>query len=191
MKIAVIGAPNSGKSTLAARIYAELLEQGCSGAYLVHEEAKAWLGAGKTIDTFFDQREISEKQFEREQYAVKCGFTHLVCDSHGILGQVILNWRLQKFGKHEDEKDIPNFDREILKYTNWVNSQKYDMTIYVPLFSKEDGVNQFRIHDHAQSEEIDRLIRINLEYIDNVEKAPKQLKNRKHFIKCIAEKILE
>ena len=187
-KIGLIGSPNSGKSTLAARIHAELMERGINGSRLIPEFAIEFLGRGKNITTLYDQMHITTRQVSGERYAEKCNFTVAICDSAVFIGKVYAELNMRNMTKitqqYQDDANV--YFAKCDKYKEY-----YDLCIYVPLFSKRSELNTFRVHDSEQAMEIDKMIRNELKTVKNVIKAPKSLKDRESFVKYISGEIIE
>ena len=177
MLIGICGAPGSGKSTLAARLYAELLERGINSSRLVTEYATEWLGQGNKIESF-DQRIISITQEDREYYAQFSGFDPIICDSALWMGAVYT-----ELGFSGPPKDL---ERELVIGLYHRTLNRYDMTIYVPLFDDEGRLNTFRIHNAEQSKQVDAAIVEKLKSVKEVRHAPIFLREREEWIKCMA-----
>jgi len=183
-----VGAPGAGKSTFAARLYAELLERGITSARLVSEYAQEWLGEGNEID-FQGQKKIIEVQLGREEYTEKCGFSPLICDSGLWLGSVYRDYFLEKEneGRRYSDADM-EYMYETLLYIN-----RYDMTVYVPPFAlNASQLNVFRIHDSNDSKEInDKILHVLKKHDIDYHKVPKILSDREHFVKIMASEIID
>ena len=173
MLIGICGAPGSGKSTLAARLYAELMELGINGSRLVTEFAVEFLGQGNKIDTR-TQRIISITQEDREQYSIDSKFNPIICDSCIWMGAVYA-----EVGWGETPKDL---DREMVNGLYHRTLNRYDLTIYVPLFDVVDKTNTFRIHNAEQSKIVDAAIQQKLKLVNDWVMAPTQLKDRTSWI---------
>lgn len=184
--IGIVGAPSSGKSVLACRLTAELMERGIVGARMVTEYALEHLGQGKPIEKLDHQASITTRQISAERYANKCNFNPLVCDSAIWIGKVYIhhNSIIKNSGILTSEES--EYVQKIEKY-----KELYNMTIYVPLFTKKSELNTFRIHDNDQAVELDKLIKTELKTARNVIKAPKLLKDRESFIKYISGQIID
>ena len=183
MLIGIVGAPGSGKSTLAARLYADLMELGINSSRLVTEFAVEWLGQGNEINTR-TQRIISITQEDREQYSIDSKFDPIICDSVIWLGAVYA-----ELGWGEAPKDL---DREMVNGLYHRTLNRYDITIYVPLFDAVDKTNTFRIHNAEQSKRVDDLIREKLKLVKNGNwvQSPKKIEERSAWIKNAASFIM-
>jgi GTPase SAR1 family protein len=193
-KVGFVGAPSSGKTTLSARIFAELLEQGMAGTAYVQEYAREYIGSGEKLNTFFSQEHVTKVQQSREVDAENNNFKIILCDSALWLGSIYLNYRIDNHGFADVEKNVESLSKSMSDYNDLCDTflKNYDMTIYVPLFSKTSNINDFRIHDSKAAEDIDAIIRAKLKHCSGqVVKAPKQLKNRESFIKYISGEIID
>lgn len=183
MKIGILGAPGSGKTVFSARLYAEILERGVNSARLVPEYAHEHLGAGCPIESLDDQEEVSLVQKLRQDTAEECNFNPIICDSALWIGGVYIKHKIQT-------GQIPHDDKSV-KFLDWIYETSYDITVHVPLFKTDNQVNQFRIHDYTQSQEIEQIIKNDLTLVPNVFYAPKTINDREHFIKYLAGQIIE
>ena len=178
IKIGIVGAPGSGKTTLGARLYAELLEQGVNSAGYVQEYAKEYLGAIGAIDQA-GQEVITETQMELEQDAVYANFNPIICDSAIWLGAIYAAYTGSSRGVYIAAATLPA-------------NNKYTHLIYTPLFDTADKTDQFRIHNHDQAVVLDTMIR---EYLYNdtgeahIIEAPKDLSKRQAFIEEFVDQI--
>lgn len=171
MKIGLVGAPGSGKTTLGAMLYAELLSAGVEGAYLIHEYAKEWLALGNEFKTFMDQFVVSNQQIHREELASRTSFTPIICDSAVWLGGVYA-----KLGS-------PEMTSGVKEYLHRVQENTYDITIFIPLPDLKDQTSEYRVHNPEQALHIENLIKEELKFKRGVIDAPKAFKDRKQFIK--------
>lgn len=190
MRIAVIGAPGSGKTTFSARLYAELLERGLNSTRLVTEYAQEWLGQDKEID-FVGQKNITKYQNEREEYTESCGFSPIVCDSAIWLGAVYREYWLEN---NSNSRRYSDNDMEYM-ITTMKHINKYDMTFYVPMWTKCSELvelSEFRIHDNSESSVIDKkILRCLQKHKINYHKVPQELSDREQFIKMFVELFLQ
>ena len=184
--IGIVGAPGSGKSVIAARLYAELLERGINSSRLVTEAAAEYLGRGNTIINLDGQIEITDEQIKKEEYNSKCNFNPIICDSAIWLGSIYREFYINN--NPESKNDLS--ETEYIE-NNYETIHDYAMTVYVPLFHMGDKINNFRIHDGSQSREIDKLIENRLSVVPNLYSATKFLNDREHFIKYLAGIIIE
>lgn len=62
LRVAFIGAPGSGKSVMAAQLYAALLKRGVSSVEIVMEEASKYIRINRDIPSWKVQKEIAIQQ---------------------------------------------------------------------------------------------------------------------------------
>jgi hypothetical protein len=168
MRIGLCGAPLSGKTTLGAMLYTEFLKQGVEGAYLIDEYAKHHLAMGLPIKTEHDQRTISNRQMNREDFFEGAAFNPFICDSCVWLGKVYMDLN----GWNSDEVYLKEMD-----------SHTYDVTIYIPLQDVTGETSEFRVHDGMQSARIAYLIEQELLTKSGVIYAPVNYKDRDEWVK--------
>jgi len=187
MKIGLVGAPGSGKTTLAAKLYARLLEEGISTARLVSEYGSEHLGMGRKISKYIDQKEIMMKQIEREEHHERCNFDPIICDTciwmSGIyLQDMIDNNRLTS----------PIYTEQKAEYlrTSFSYAERYDITIFVPMHDDVDKLSRIRIHNSSEARAIENKIKNYLAHVKTKAiEAPKELFGRDAFINKLVEDI--
>ena len=84
LRICFYGGPGVGKSTLAARVYAELNRSDCATTELVREFVKDWAYEGKQPDGW-DQVFTFANQLHAEHKLAKAGVKVVVTDSPVLL----------------------------------------------------------------------------------------------------------
>lgn len=84
LRINFYGGPGVGKSTLAARVYAELSRAGVVSTELVQEFCKQWAFKGEKLD-IFDQVYTFGAQLWSEHCLFKAGIDVIVTDSPVLL----------------------------------------------------------------------------------------------------------
>ena len=151
MKIGFIGAPGSGKTVLAAKLYAKLLENGVYSTRLVSEYAQDFLGSGGII-TPETQIEITEKQKQLENATIKNNYLPIVCDSAIWLGAIYMRYNIVSHRIEPTNKILNYIDNTMDTFHD------YEYLVYVPLFNEESKENEFRVHDFSDAEQIDRMI---------------------------------
>lgn len=92
LRINFYGGPGVGKSTLAAKVYAELSRGGVVSAELVREFVKPWAYEGQKLDRF-DQVYTFAQQLWAEHRLFKAGIEVVVTDSPLLL-QCVYTFRL-------------------------------------------------------------------------------------------------
>jgi len=166
MLINFVGAPGSGKTTVAAKVFANLKDNG-HVAEFVPEEARYHIARLRKIGRLTwnenhpkfipfngdllltDQQEIAVNQSAREDVfaydALKIiNKTFVISDSSPLNAMLYVN--------PDERKDVYDF---ILKVTpTW----KPDIIFYCPLFPKEKVYDPNRVHDYKQALEVDGLL---------------------------------
>lgn len=143
LRINFYGGPGVGKSTLAARVYADLARAGVVSVEIVREFVKPWAYEGQKLDVF-DQVYTFGNQLWAEHRLFKAGVQVIVTDSPVLLQCVytaILNSNVaehlkavameyeqaypsldflvqraspyRRVGRYQDEKELPELDSRI------------------------------------------------------------------------------
>jgi nicotinamide riboside kinase len=157
--ITFIGAPSSGKSTLATLVHSELKRTGKNSIF-INEAATDYIAEYGVPDSPLDQMVIFYKQLNREKMYVGTK-DYIVCDSSSLLNYFYFR---SLFGSRLSNKNIATINhmqKEILKTINsWTD------IFYLPpiLENTEDGI---RFHKKDDIVKLDRLIRSYLD-IENI-----------------------
>lgn len=157
--ISLIGAPASGKSTLATSVQTELKKLGKNSIF-ISEVATDFIAEYGVPNTPQDQIVIFYKQLNREKMFIGSK-DYIICDSSGILNYFYFRGL---FGNKLSNKDIAiinHLQKEILKTIN-----QWDFLFYIPpiLDNVEDGI---RYHDRNEILSLDRKIKSYLE-LENI-----------------------
>jgi len=159
LRICFFGGPGVGKSTLAARVYAELSRAGVVMTELVREFVKPWAYEGRKLD-HFDQVYTFANQLWSEHRLFKAGVEVIVTDSPVLLQVVYthkidseigralfdvafayeqaypsLNFLVQRkvpyrrAGRFQDEPELQELDERIKA---WVDSWKLNYLLVHP-----------------------------------------------------------
>lgn len=99
LRINFYGGPGVGKSTLAARVYADLSRAGVVSVEMVREFFKPWAYEGKQLDVF-DQVYTSGCQLWAEHRLFKAGVQVIVTDSPVLLQCVYTARHSHAVAKH-------------------------------------------------------------------------------------------
>lgn len=174
--ISIIGAPASGKSTLATSVHTELKKIGKNSIF-ISEVATDYIAEYGVPNTPQDQIVIFYKQWNREKMFMDSK-DYIICDSSGILNYFYFRGL---FGNKLSNKDIAiinHLQKEILKTIN-----QWDHIFYIPpiLDNIDDGI---RYHDKNQIISLDRKIKsyLELENINHTDLSDISIQKRCEFI---------
>lgn len=157
--ISLIGAPASGKSTLATSVHTELKKLGKNSIF-ISEVATDYIAEYGIPNTPQDQIVIFYKQWNREKMFIGSK-DYIICDSSGILNYFYFRGL---FGNKLSNKDIAiinHLQKEILKTIN-----QWDYLFYVPpmIDNVDDGI---RYQNQNEILSLDRKIKCYLE-LENI-----------------------
>lgn len=174
--ITFIGAPSSGKSTLASSVHTELKKLGKNSIFIA-EVATDYIAEYGIPNTPVDQLVIFYKQLNKERMYIGSK-EYIVCDSSGILNYFYFRNLFNNKLSNKDIAVINHMQKEILKTLN-----QWDHVFYVPpiLDNVDDGI---RYQDIDQIKKIDRWIKsyIELENLNHVDLSNIDLKKRTDYI---------
>lgn len=174
--ITFLGAPASGKSTLASDVHTELKKLGKNSIYIT-EAATDYIAEYGIPNTPVDQLVIFYKQLNRERMYLDSK-DYIVCDSSGILNYFYFRGLFNNKLSNKDIATINHLQKEILKTIN-----QWDYVFYIPpIFENtEDGI---RYHNIEQIKKIDRWIKsyLELENIPHFDLSDIELKKRPDFV---------
>lgn len=157
--ICILGAPASGKSTLATSVHTELKKKGKNSIF-IGESATDYIAEYGVPNTPIDQLVIFYKQLNRERMYLGTK-DYIICDSSGILNYFYFRGLFDNKLSSKDIATINHMQKEILKSLNqWSN------IFYVPVISSniEDGI---RYQKKDEIVKIDRWIKSYLE-LENI-----------------------
>jgi nicotinamide riboside kinase len=174
--ITIMGAPASGKSTLATSVHTELKKMGENSVF-ISEAATDFIAEYGTPNTPVDQIVIFYKQLNRERMFMDSK-EYIVCDSSGILNYFYFRGFFKEPLSNKDIAVINHLQKEILKTIN-----QWSYIFYVPpmLENVEDGI---RYQDKEQILKIDRWIKsyLELENIPHIDLTNIPLDKRSEYI---------
>lgn len=155
--VCVIGAPSSGKSTLAASVH-HGLKISKRNSIFVGEAATDYIAECGIPDTPTDQIIIFYKQLGREKMYVGSK-EFIICDSSSILNYFYFRSLFSPVLSLKDIATINHLQREILK-----SLSQWHKIYYVPPFLEDDDQNDgIRYHDKEQIIKLDLIIKNYLE----------------------------
>jgi hypothetical protein len=171
-----MGAPASGKSTLATSVHTELKKLGDNSVF-IGEAATDYIAEYGVPNTPVDQIVIFYKQLNRERMFIDSK-DYIICDSSGILNYFYFRGLFGGTLSNKDIATINHLQKEILKTLN-----QWSYIFYLPpmLDNTEDGI---RYHDKEQILKIDRWIKsyLELENIPHIDLTGIPLNKRTDFI---------
>lgn len=174
--ISFIGAPSSGKSTLATDVHTELKKLGKNSIY-ISEAATDYIAEYGIPDTPVDQITIFYKQTNREKMYIGTK-EYIICDSSGILNYFYFRKLFNVPLSNKDIAIINHLQKEILKTIN-----HWNYIFYVPpiLENTDDGI---RYQDKEEILKIDRWIRsyLEMESIPFIDLSKVPLKDRQDLV---------
>ena len=174
--IMIIGAPSSGKSTLATDVHKELKKMGRNSIF-VPECATDYIAEYGVPNTPIDQLVIFYEQVGRENMFIGTK-EFIICDSSSLLNYFYFR---RLFNSKLEEKDVSvinHLQKQILKTIN-----KWYKIFYVPpiLDNVKDGI---RYHNENEIQKLDKWIKsyLELENIDHVDLSEINIRERTKFI---------
>jgi nicotinamide riboside kinase len=174
--ITFIGAPSSGKSTLATDVHTGLKKLGKNSIFIA-EVATDYIAEYGIPNTPVDQLVIFYKQLNKERMYLDSK-EYIVCDSSGILNYFYFRILFENKLGNKDIAVINHMQKEILKSIN-----QWSHIFYVPpiLDNVDDGI---RYQNEEQILKIDRWIKsyLELENINHVDLSKIDLKKRTDYV---------
>jgi len=174
--ITFIGAPSSGKSTLASDVHTGLKKLGKNSIFIA-EVATDYIAEYGIPNTPEDQLVIFYKQTNKERIYIDSK-EFIVCDSSGILNYFYFRTLFNNKLSNKDIAVINHMQKEILKTIN-----QWSYIFYVPpiLDNVDDGI---RYQNVDQINKIDTWIKsyLELENINHFDLSKVDLKKRTDFV---------
>jgi AAA15 family ATPase/GTPase len=174
--ISFIGAPASGKSTLATDVHTELKKLG-NNSIFISEVATDFIAEYGIPNKPIDQITIFYKQSNRENMFIGSK-EFIICDSSGILNYFYFRRLFDTPLSNKDIATINHLQKEILK-----SLSKWTCIFYVPpiLTDTNDGI---RYQDRNQILQLDSWIKsyLQLENIPYHDLSQIELKMRQDFV---------
>jgi energy-coupling factor transporter ATP-binding protein EcfA2 len=155
--VAILGAPSSGKSTLATAIH-HGLKISKRNSVFVGEAATDYIAEWGIPDTPTDQIIIFYKQLGRERMYVGSK-EFIICDSSSILNYFYFRSLFSPNLSLKDIATINHLQKEILK-----SLSQWHKIYYVPPFLEDDDQNDgIRYHNKEEIMKLDGIIKNYLE----------------------------
>lgn len=175
--ITFIGAPSSGKSTLATDVHTELKKLGKNSMF-ISEVATDYIAEYGLPNTPMDQLVIFYKQLNKEQMFLHSK-EYIICDSSSILNYFYFRGLFPEKLASKDIAIINHLQKEILKTLN-----QWDEIVYLPPILNESSEDGIRYHDNEQIKKLDRWIKsyLELENIPHRDLSKIDIKDRVKYI---------
>jgi nicotinamide riboside kinase len=174
--ITFIGAPASGKSTLASDVHTELKKLGKNSIY-IPESATDFIAEYGVPNTPIDQMTIFYKQTNRERMFIGSK-EFIICDSSGILNYFYFRKLFKNPLTNKDIAVINHLQKEILKTLS-----QWSYIFYVPIFEidSDDGI---RYQDREEIKQIDRWIKnyLEMENIPHIDLSNIEIQKRQDYV---------
>ena len=174
--ITFIGAPASGKSTLASDVHTELKKLGKNSIY-IPESATDFIAEYGIPNTPIDQMTIFYKQTNRERMFIGSK-EFIICDSSGILNYFYFRKLFKNPLTNKDIAVINHLQKEILKTLS-----QWSYIFYVPIFEidSDDGI---RYQDREEIKQIDRWIKnyLEMENIPHIDLSNIEIQKRQDYV---------
>jgi nicotinamide riboside kinase len=174
--ITFIGAPASGKSTLASDVHTELKKSGKNSVY-IPESATDFIAEYGVPNTPIDQMTIFYKQTNRERMFIGSK-EFIICDSSGILNYFYFRKLFKNPLTNKDIAVINHLQKEILKTLS-----QWSYIFYVPIFEidSDDGI---RYQNREEIKQIDRWIKnyLEMENIPHIDLSNIEIEKRQDYV---------
>lgn len=156
MIVGFLGAPNSGKTTIAAKVFAELKQNGQPNVEFVGEEARKYIAECVFFENkyppldFSDQERIFGRQFTTEQ------IMHTATGKSGVV--VTDSSALNALWYMNEDQVLSFLCRDIsLKYMNFIKENA--LLFYCPILGiMPNSGDNLRRHDIEESKRIDKRV---------------------------------
>lgn len=174
--IMIIGAPSSGKSTLASEVHTDLKKMGVNSMF-VSESATEYIAEYGIPNSPSDQMVIFYKQLNKEKMFLESK-SYTICDSSSLLNYFYFRTLFSSKLSNKDIACINHIQKEILKHINNI-----DMIYYVPPIDVDvnDGI---RFHKTDEINKIGRWIKsyLEMEGIEHKDLSEISIEKRAKFI---------
>lgn len=154
--ITFMGAPNSGKSTIATEVHTELKKQGKNSIF-ISEAATDYIAEYGIPNDPIDQVVIFYKQLNRERMYIGSK-EFIICDSSSLLNYFYFRTQFNTVLSNKDIATINHLQKEILK-----SLSQWSHIFYIPPMKNNSVNDGIRYHDESQIQKLDRWIKSYLE----------------------------
>lgn len=178
--ISIIGAPHSGKSTLATDLHTTL-KINHDNSIFISEEASNFIAEYGVPSSPMDQMIIFYKQLNRERMFIGSK-DYIVCDSSSLLNYFYFRSLFDNPLSNKDIASINHIQKEILKSIN-----QWSYIFYVPPIKQKNVVDGIRFHNEVEISQIDNNIKcyLAIENIKYYDLSDIDMLNRKEYILSI------
>jgi nicotinamide riboside kinase len=175
--ICVIGAPSSGKSTLATSVHHSLKIRGKNSIF-VGEAATDYIAEWGIPNSPMDQMVIFYKQLSRERMYLGSK-EWIICDSSTILNYFYFRSLFPLCPGKKDIAAINHIQKEILKTLG-----QWYRIYYVPPIKHDHIKDGIRFHNQEEISTLDSIIKsyLKMEQIDFVDLSDVDVNDRSEFI---------
>ena len=175
--ICVLGAPASGKSTLASAVHTELKKNGKNSIF-ISEVATDYIAEYGIPNDPIDQLVIFYKQLNKERMFIGSK-DYIICDSSSILNYFYFRRLFKKELSNKDIATINHMQKEILK-----SLSQWSYIFYVPTMLQDNIKDGIRFHDESDIKQIDKWIKsyLELENINHIDLSKVDINNRVNYI---------
>jgi nicotinamide riboside kinase len=175
--IMIMGAPSSGKSTLAAEIHTELKKMNKNSIF-ISEVATDFIAEYGIPNSPIDQMVIFYKQLNKETMFLSSK-EYVICDSSSILNYFYFRQLFPEKLSNKDIATVNHLQKEILKHINTI-----DKIFYVPPMINENTNDGIRYHNIDDINKLNRWIKsyLELENINHTDLTQIKIENRVKFI---------
>jgi nicotinamide riboside kinase len=175
--IQILGAPASGKSTLASEVHTELKKVGKNSIF-IGEVCTDFIAEYGIPNSPIDQMVVFYKQLNKEKMFLESK-EFIVCDSSSILNYFYFRKLFPSKLSNKDIATINHLQKEILKQINTI-----DKIFYVPPIKQAVTNDGIRYHNSDDINELDRWIKsyLELENIEHIDLSDFDMVDRVEFI---------
>jgi nicotinamide riboside kinase len=175
--IMIMGAPSSGKSTLAAEIHTELKKMNKNSIF-ISEVATDFIAEYGIPNSPIDQMVIFYKQLNKETMFLSSK-EYVICDSSSILNYFYFRQLFPEKLSNKDIATVNHLQKEILKHIKTI-----DKIFYVPPMINENTNDGIRYHNIDDINKLNRWIKsyLELENINHTDLTQIKIENRVKFI---------